>query len=102
MNTTEPVILKGDICSTSPLRTRDLSLIELRINDYKCLKGTKAPVTTTRPHESFQTRESLLEKKPENETATSEEKSLNEGKGQKNIGKMADKAEIKGKKRNNK
>ena len=63
------------------------SLIELRINDYKCLKGTEAPVTTTHPHESFQTRESLFEKKPENETATSEEKSLNEGKGQKNIGK---------------
>ena len=99
MDTTEPVILKGDICSTSPLRTRDLSLIELRINDYKCLKGTKPPVTTTRPHESSQTRESLLEKKPENETATSEEKSLNEGKGQKNIGKNGRKGRNKRKKK---
>ena len=46
IDTTEAVILKGDICSTNPLRTRDLSLIELRINDYKCLKGTKSPVKT--------------------------------------------------------
>ena len=60
IDSTEPVVLKGDICSTTPLRTRDLSLIELRINDYKCLKE---PVTNTHPHETIQKRESLYEKK---------------------------------------
>ena len=98
IDTTDPVVLKGDICST-PLRTQDLSLIEHRIDDYKCLKGPKAPITTTHPHESFQTRESLFEKKPENETITSEEKSYNEGKGHKNVGKKGRKGRNKRKKK---
>jgi hypothetical protein len=43
-----------------------------------------------------------LKKKPENETTTSEEKSYNEGKGQKKIlEKKGEKAEIKGKKKKN-
>ena len=50
-------------------------------------KGNKSTLTTTHSNESFQTRESLFEKKPENETTKIEEKSYNEGIGQKNIGK---------------
>ena len=70
IDTTEPAILKGDICSINPRRTRD---------------GTESPVTTTHPHESLQTRESLSEKKTGKEV-TSEEKSYKEEKGQENVG----------------
>ena len=56
-------------------------------------------MTTTHPHEFFQTRESLFEKKLENETTISEEKSHNEGKGQKNIEKKGRKGRNKRKKK---
>ena len=83
--TTEPAIIKGDICSINPRRTRD---------------GTESPVTTTHPNESFQTRESLFEKKTGKEMTTSEEKSYKEEKGQENVGGKGRKGRNKRKKKN--
>lgn len=65
----------GDICHNSPLKNQDLSLIELRINDYEILKQITRPTKTSHSEETLPRMElTYSEKNSDKEKITSKPK----------------------------